>query len=130
MFCFIFFLYVIFIFIFLYFRCGEKETLDLKKLLTTRNDSVRDNKTGYQGIWFSFQLINGDIKQVTNFLISCNVFFAGVNNRVCSLCCFVMFYCLFLWAWGYSWWMYLFSLSCYCICLFFVCMSVVPNDWY
>ncbi|XP_063609034.1 dedicator of cytokinesis protein 1-like isoform X2 [Penaeus indicus] len=47
-----------------FFPCGEKETLDLKKLLTSRNDSVRDNKTGYQGIWFSFQLINGDIKQL------------------------------------------------------------------
>ncbi|XP_045614067.1 dedicator of cytokinesis protein 1 isoform X2 [Procambarus clarkii] len=43
--------------------CGEKETLDLKKLLS-RSDTVRDNKTGFQGIRFTFQLVNGDIKQL------------------------------------------------------------------
>ncbi|XP_042238025.1 dedicator of cytokinesis protein 1-like isoform X2 [Homarus americanus] len=45
-----------------FYPCGEKETLDMKKLLS--RDVVRDNKTGFQGIWFTFQLINGDIKQL------------------------------------------------------------------
>ncbi|XP_069941837.1 dedicator of cytokinesis protein 1 isoform X2 [Cherax quadricarinatus] len=44
--------------------CGEKETLDLKKLLSSRSDNARDNRTGFQGIWFTFQLVNGDIKQL------------------------------------------------------------------
>lgn len=45
-------------------RCGEKETLDVKKLLSSRGDLGRDGKTGLQGIWFNFHLINGDIKKV------------------------------------------------------------------
>ncbi|XP_068248219.1 dedicator of cytokinesis protein 2 isoform X7 [Palaemon carinicauda] len=47
-----------------FYPCGEKETLDMKKLLSSRNESIKDNKTGLQGIWFSFELINGDLKQL------------------------------------------------------------------
>ncbi|XP_071513992.1 dedicator of cytokinesis protein 2 isoform X2 [Panulirus ornatus] len=47
-----------------FYPCGEKETLDLKKLLSSRSDAVRDNRTGFQGIWFTFQLLNGDLKQL------------------------------------------------------------------
>ncbi|KAK7079345.1 Dedicator of cytokinesis protein 2 [Halocaridina rubra] len=47
-----------------FYQCGEKETLDMKKLLSARNENVRDNKIGTHGIWFTLELINGDLKQV------------------------------------------------------------------
>ncbi|XP_066966939.1 dedicator of cytokinesis protein 1 isoform X9 [Macrobrachium rosenbergii] len=47
-----------------FYPCGDKETLDMKKLLSSRNESIKDNKTNSQGIWFSFELINGDLKQL------------------------------------------------------------------
>ncbi|XP_063852697.1 dedicator of cytokinesis protein 1-like isoform X3 [Scylla paramamosain] len=45
------------------FLCGEKETLDLKKLLSVRGDTTKE-KMGFQGIWFTIQVMNGDVKQL------------------------------------------------------------------
>ncbi|XP_076042771.1 dedicator of cytokinesis protein 1-like isoform X4 [Oratosquilla oratoria] len=48
------------------FLCGEKDTPDslVRKMMVNRNDVVRENKMGMQGIHFSFTLLNGDIKQL------------------------------------------------------------------
>ncbi|XP_045138104.1 dedicator of cytokinesis protein 1-like [Portunus trituberculatus] len=45
------------------FLCGEKETMDMKKLLSVRGDTTKD-KMGFQGIWFTIQVMNGDVKQL------------------------------------------------------------------
>ncbi|XP_050707802.1 dedicator of cytokinesis protein 1-like isoform X3 [Eriocheir sinensis] len=44
------------------YMCSEKDTMDLRKLMSARGDATRE--LSQQGLWFSVQAMNGDVKQL------------------------------------------------------------------